>query len=190
VFQIRVHGRGGQGVVTAAELLAVAAFLEGKYAQAFPSFGSERMGAPVVAFCRIASSEIRLREPILEPDAVIVQDATLFTSFDVFEGLSPQGYGLINSKKSFEELSFCPELKKHVPHYLLHLDATGLAREYIGRPIPNAVLLGAFAAQTNLLSLKSVQAAISEKFPGVIGEKNNAAAVAAFNKVQQEGGIC
>ena len=74
MFQVRIHGRGGQGVVTAAELLSVAAFLEGKHAQAFPSFGSERMGAPVVSFCRIDDKEIRLREPILEPDGLIVQD--------------------------------------------------------------------------------------------------------------------
>ncbi|HXQ83200.1 MAG TPA: 2-oxoacid:acceptor oxidoreductase family protein, partial [Xanthobacteraceae bacterium] len=77
MFQVRIHGRGGQGVVTAAEVLSVAAYLEGKHAQAFPSFGSERMGAPVVSFCRIDDKEIRLREPILEPDALIVQDPTL-----------------------------------------------------------------------------------------------------------------
>ena len=76
MFEVRIHGRGGQGVVTAAEMLSVAAFLEGKHAQAFPSFGSERTGAPVVAFCRIDDKEIRLREPILEPDCLIVQDVT------------------------------------------------------------------------------------------------------------------
>ena len=91
MFQVRIHGRGGQGVVTAAEMLSVAAFLEGKHAQAFPSFGSERMGAPVVAFCRIADKEIRLREPIQTPDAVIVQDPTLFKALDVAEGLESQG---------------------------------------------------------------------------------------------------
>src|SRR5208337_742980 len=104
MFQIRIHGRGGQGVVTAAEVLSVAAFLEGKFAQAFPSFGSERMGAPVVAFCRISDKEIRLREPIQNPDALIVQDPTLFKSMDVFEGLEPDGYLLVNTSKSFAEL--------------------------------------------------------------------------------------
>src|SRR5262245_42245359 len=84
MFQIRIHGRGGQGVVTAAELLSIAAFMEGKHAQAFPSFGSERMGAPVVAFCRIDDREIRSREPIARPDALIIQDPTLFHSVDVF----------------------------------------------------------------------------------------------------------
>ncbi len=87
MFEIRLHGRGGQSVVTAAaELLSVAAFDEGKYAQAFPSFGSERTGAPVISFCRIDDKAIRLREPILEPDALIVQDPTLLHSLDVHSG--------------------------------------------------------------------------------------------------------
>ena len=83
MFEVRIHGRGGQGVVTAAEMLSVAAFLEGRHAQAFPSFGSERMGAPVVAYCRISDKEIRLREPVLKPNALIVQDPTLLNQVDV-----------------------------------------------------------------------------------------------------------
>ena len=104
MFQVRIHGRGGQGVVSGAELLSVAAFLEGRYAQAFPSFGSERMGAPVMAFCRIDDREIRLREPVLEPDALIIQDATLLHQVDLFTGLRPDGYILLNSTRSFDEL--------------------------------------------------------------------------------------
>ncbi len=104
MFQTRIHGRGGQGVVTAAELLSVAAFIEGHHAQAFPSFGSERTGAPVVSYCRIDNKEIRTREPILEPDAIIIQDPTLFNSLDVFQGLKSDGYVLVNSKKNLEEL--------------------------------------------------------------------------------------
>ena len=88
MFQVRIHGRGGQGVVTAAEMLSVAAFLEGHWAQAFPSFGSERMGAPVTAFCRIDNKEIRSREPVAEPDALIIQDPTLLHQVSVFEGLA------------------------------------------------------------------------------------------------------
>ena len=84
MYQIRIHGRGGQGVVTAAEMLALAGFMEGHNAQAFPSFGSERTGAPVVAFARLSPSEIRLREPVLEPDAVLIQDRTLLESVNVF----------------------------------------------------------------------------------------------------------
>src|SRR3954452_16206859 len=87
VFELRIHGRGGQGVVTAAELLSLAAFLEDRHAQAFPSFGSERTGAPVVAFCRIDDREIRAGEPIAAPDALIIQDPTLLHQVDVFSGL-------------------------------------------------------------------------------------------------------
>ena len=103
-FQVRIHGRGGQGVVTAAELLSVAAFDEGRHAQAFPSFGSERSGAPVVSFCRISDPPIRTREPIAEPDALIVQDPTLLHQVDLFAGLRADGYLLINTSRSFEEL--------------------------------------------------------------------------------------
>src|SRR5208282_3368859 len=104
MFEIRIHGRGGQGVVTAAELLSLAAFAEGKHAQAFPSFGSERTGAPVVAFCRISDKEIRLREPIQNPDALIVQDPTLFKGLDVTEGLKHDGYLIINTARSLEDM--------------------------------------------------------------------------------------
>ena len=92
MLQVRIHGRGGQGVVTAAELLALAAFDEGRYAQAFPSFGSERMGAPVVSFCRIDEREIRVREPVMAPDVLIVIDPTLLHQVDVFGGLAPEGF--------------------------------------------------------------------------------------------------
>src|SRR3970040_181697 len=104
MIKIRIHGRGGQGVVTGAEMLSVAAFDEGRHAQAFPSFGSERMGAPVVSFCRIDDKEIRLREPIQEPAVLIVQDPTLFHSVDVFAGLKKDGYVLINSTRGFADL--------------------------------------------------------------------------------------
>jgi pyruvate ferredoxin oxidoreductase gamma subunit len=97
VFEVRIHGRGGQGVVTAAELLSVAAFDEGRHAQAFPSFGSERTGAPVVSFCRISDAPIRTREPVAEPDALIVQDPTLLHQVDLFAGLGPGAYALINN---------------------------------------------------------------------------------------------
>lgn len=100
MFQIRLHGRGGQGVVTAAEMLSLAAFMEGHFAQAFPSFGSERTGAPVTAFARFSDHEIRLHEPIEEPDVVLVQDRTLIDSVDVFSGLNPEGYVLVNSASS------------------------------------------------------------------------------------------
>src|SRR5690348_16764171 len=104
MFQIRFHGRGGQGVVTAAELLAEAAFIQGRHAQAFPSFGSERMGAPVMSFCRIDDKPIRTHEPVSEPDALIIQDPTLLHQENLFAGLSRDGYILVNSTQSFDDL--------------------------------------------------------------------------------------
>src|SRR5664280_1451726 len=104
MFQVRIHGRGGQGVVTAAELLSVAAFQAGRHAQAFPSFGSERTGAPVVSFCRIADTPIRSHEPIATPDALIIQDVSLLGQVDVLGGLRPDGYLLLNTVRTPQEL--------------------------------------------------------------------------------------
>src|SRR5215475_4099500 len=180
MFQVRIHGRGGQGVVTATELLSVAAFEEGAYAQAFPSFGSERTGAPVVAFCRINSKEIRLREPILEPDALIIQDPTLFKVIDVFHGLRSEGYLLVNTNKNFEDLQITTQVAKIPAKHARTVNATELALQYVGRPVPNAALLGAFAALTGVVRLKSVVSAIRQAFPGRVGEANVAAATAAY----------
>ncbi len=181
MFQVRIHGRGGQGVVTAAELLAQAAFDEGRYAQAFPSFGSERTGAPVVAFARIADTPIRVREPVMSPDALIVQDETLLRAIDVFSGLSPSGYVVINSKFSFAELGL--ESFASFNSHMITVPATEIAMEHLGRPVPNAVLLGAFAALTKVVTLKSVQDAISERFSAKLAAGNSAAAAAAYQYV-------
>ncbi len=181
MFEIRIHGRGGQGVVTGAELLSVAAFDEGKHAQAFPSFGSERMGAPVVSFCRVDDQEIRLREPILEPDALIIQDPTLLHSIDLFSGLNPEGYILINSTRSFEELGIADLAKRFPPHHVCDVGATELAVKHVGRPLPNAALLGGFAAITKVISFDSVADAIRERFPGPVGDANVAAAREAYD---------
>ncbi len=181
MFQIRIHGRGGQGVVTAAAVLSVAAFLEGKHAQAFPSFGSERMGAPVVSFCRIDDKEIRLREPITAPDALIVQDVTLFKAIDVFQGLKESGYLLVNTNRSFADLHLEPLVAKLPAGHAVTVPATELALKHIGRPVPNAALLGAFAALTGMVHLDSVAKAIREEFPGRVGDANVAAATEAHD---------
>jgi pyruvate ferredoxin oxidoreductase gamma subunit len=181
MFQIRIHGRGGQGVVTAAAVLSVAAFLEGKHAQAFPSFGSERMGAPVVSFCRIDSKEIRLREPIAAPDALIVQDVTLFKAIDVLQGLKENGYLLVNTNKSFADLQLDALVAKLPAGHAVTVPATELALKHVGRPVPNAALLGAFAALTGMVRLDSVAKAIREEFPGKIGDANVAAATEAHD---------
>lgn len=192
MFEVRVHGRGGQGVVTAAEILSVAAFLEGRHAQAFPSFGSERTGAPVIAFCRIADREIRLREPVTEPDCLIVQDPTLFRVADVFAGLKRTGFLIVNSNKSFEEMHIESVAQSLPPGHAVTVPASDVARRHVGRPLPNAALLGAFAALTELVHFESVTRAIEEAFPGKVGGANVAAAREAFdivNAIEASAGI-
>ncbi len=186
MLQIRIHGRGGQGVVTAAEMLSVAAFEQGCHAQAFPSFGSERTGAPVVAFCRISDIEIRLREPVLEPDVLIIQDPTLLHQVDVFQGLRPDGYVLINSRRNFDELGLDDIAKRFRHERLTTVPATDIALRLLGRPLPNAVLLGGFAALSGLITLNAVTHAIRETFSGKVAEGNVAGAAEAFEFVQRE----
>ncbi|HJH30535.1 MAG TPA: pyruvate ferredoxin oxidoreductase subunit gamma [Methanosarcinaceae archaeon] len=164
--EIRIHGRGGQGSVTAAELLAVAAFADGKFSQAFPAFGVERRGAPVQAFTRISDSTIRLRSQIYEPDYVIVQDPTLLEVVDVASGAKDDGIIIINTE-------FAPEtFKLETKATIMTVDATRIALDIIGRPIVNTVLLGAFAGATGEIKPKSIQDAVKERFPGKVGEKN------------------
>ena len=184
MLQIRIHGRGGQGVVTAAELLSIAAFAQGRHAQAFPSFGSERTGAPVVAFCRIADREIRLREPILAPDVLIVQDPTLLHQVDVFQGLQPDGYVLINSQRDFHALGLA-DIAQRNAHWC-SVPATEIAIRHLGRPLPNAVMLGGFAALSSLITLAAVAHAIRHKFSAKVAEANVAAATEAFEFIRQQ----
>lgn len=186
MLQIRIHGRGGQGVVTAAEMLSIAAFAQGRHAQAFPSFGSERTGAPVIAYCRIANQPIRLREPIVAPDVLIVQDPTLLHQVDVFQGLKPDGFVLINSKKTFPELGLADIEARFRHERLTTVPATEMALKHLGRPLPNAVLLGGFAALSGLITLDAVAHAIRDKFAGRVAEGNIAAAAEAFAYIQHE----
>jgi pyruvate ferredoxin oxidoreductase gamma subunit len=183
LFQVRIHGRGGQGVVSAAEMLSVAAFDEGCFAQAFPSFGSERMGAPVMAFCRIDAREIRLREPVMQPDALIIQDPTLLHQVDLFSGLADLGFILINSTRDFESLGI-GEIARRLPRaHACAVPATDYALRHVGRAVPNAALLGGFAAMTGQLKLESVLNAIAKKFSGKVAEGNIEAARAAYDTV-------
>jgi len=172
--EIRIHGRGGQGSVTAAELIAVAAFEDGKWSQAFPYFGTERRGAPVTAFARIADKKIRVRSQIYEPDYVIVQDPSLLSVVDVASGIKKDGLVIVNSEKPAEEL------KMDTPAAVRTIDATTLAIQIIGVPIVNTALLGAFAGATGQIRLESVNKAIRDRFPGKVGEKNVEAVKKAF----------
>ena len=159
MMEIRFHGRGGQGAVTAAEVLAIAAFSDGKYSQAFGKFGPERRGAPVQSFTRVDEKPIRIRQEVYEPDIVIVLDPGLMKVVDVKQGLKENGIVIINTKDKVAG-AWC-------------VDATEIALETIGKPIVNTAMLGAFSkASKGAVSLDSIVAAIKERFPGELGEKN------------------
>ncbi len=168
--EIRIHGRGGQGVVTSSELLAIAAFNDGKQSQAFPNFGVERSGAPVEAFVRISDEKINLRQQVYKPDYVIVLDASLLSCVDVLRGLkSPEGYFIINSDKEYSKLGL-PNLKMNAAI----VDVSKKAIEILGKPMVNVGVLGAFAAITKEVSLPSLLKAIDQEFESKkeIAEKN------------------
>jgi pyruvate ferredoxin oxidoreductase gamma subunit len=178
IIEVRIHGRGGQGSVTAAEMLAVAAFKDGMYSQAFPSFGVERRGAPVRAFLRISDRKITLKSQIYEPDYIIVQDPTLIHIDNVGEGLKKDGMAIINSDKSPEDL------ETDIGGIVRTIDATRLAIEILGRPITNTAMIGAFVGASGLISIDAVKEAIKERFSGEMGEKNARLAEVAFEKIK------
>ena len=178
--EIRIHGRGGQGSVTAAELLAVAACEDGKYSQAFPAFGVERRGAPVMAFVRLDDKPIRLRSQIYEPDYVIVQDATLVDVVNVAAGAKQDGIILINTGK--KPGSF----KLETGATIRTIDATKLAVDIIGKPIVNTTLIGAFAGVSGMIRPVSIINAVMEHFPGNVGEKNARAIQAAYDLMEAQ----
>lgn len=188
MFQTRIHGRGGQGVVTAAELLSVAAFDAGHHAQAFPSFGSERTGAPVVAYCRIDDAPIRTREPIVIPDALIIQDVTLLAQVDVLSGLPDDAYVLLNSEHSPAQLGLAQFMADHRADRVISVPATQIALEHIGRPVPNVALLGGFAALTGVITMAGLELAVAERFHGRLVGGNQSSATAAFDRVRSAAG--
>ncbi|NYB51678.1 MAG: pyruvate ferredoxin oxidoreductase subunit gamma [Methanobacteriaceae archaeon] len=176
MIEIRFHGRGGQGAVTAAEILAKAAFEDGKYCQAFPFFGAERKGAPVMAFSRISDKPIRRRYQVYNPDYVVVLDETLLEAVDVLSGLKEDGKVIINSTDDVD-------LIKDVESY--NIDATGIALNILGVPIVNTVMLGALAGVSGIVSVDSIEKVTKETFPGKIGEKNAKAIQVAYEKVKK-----
>ena len=164
-LDIRVHGRGGQGVVTAAELLSLAAFDQGLHAQALPSFGSERTGAPVVSFCRVDAAPIRAHDPVVQPDVVVLQDTTLLRGSGVLSGLAEAGVVVVNSSRSPAELVPLG-LRLGGQQRAVCLPATELARERLGRPLPNTALVGAVVALTGIVELAALHRAIRQRFAG------------------------
>jgi len=176
--QIRIHGRGGQGSVTMASMLAKAAFETGKHAQGFPSFGVERLGAPIQAFVRIDEREITDRSQIDNPDYVIVQDSSLIELVDVTEGLKDDGMIIINTSEKANSIDLKTDAE------IVTVDATDIALEHLGKPIMNTALAGAFAKATGLIERESMGKVIRETFEGEIGEKNVKAMEEAYEVLE------
>jgi 2-oxoisovalerate/pyruvate ferredoxin oxidoreductase gamma subunit len=181
MIEIRMHGRGGQGAVIAAKILASALFKEGKYAQSFPSFGVERRGAPVLAFTRVDDKPVRLRSAIYEPDHLMILDATLIKSTNVFSGLKKGGTILVNTSSPISLFNFPDE-------YLASgVDAAGIAVKHgIGTksmPIVNTSILGAFAKFTGIVGIEAIVEAIREGVP-ILRDKNAEAAMEAYNSLE------
>ncbi len=177
--EIRWHGRGGQGAVTSTELLAQAAISEGKYAQAFPSFGPERRGAPVQAFNRIDSREpVRIRADITEPDVVVVLDPSLLDKVNVTSGLKKGGWVVINTRKTAREI----KAEFGIKHPVATINAAKIARETLGVPIVNTTVLGAVIKTTGIIKKESVYAPLEKRF-GRLGERNIKAMETAYEEV-------
>jgi 2-oxoacid:acceptor oxidoreductase gamma subunit (pyruvate/2-ketoisovalerate family) len=175
--EIRIHGRGGQGAATAGEVLALAAFYEGKYAQSFPYFGPERRGAPVVTFTRIDDMPIRVRTEIHHPSCVVVLDPKLVRTVNVVEGLMEGGIVVLNSVMKPSEITI-----QGKPSKIAAVDATSIALKTIGNPITNMAMLGAFSAATGWVGIKAVREAITNRFSKDAAEKNVKAAEMAYEK--------
>jgi len=176
--EIRWHGRGGQGAVTSAELVAQAAISEGKYAQAFPSFTPERRGAPVLVFNRInAEQPIRTRAEVDQPDVVIVLDSTLLSILDATSGLKEQGAVIINTKKSIEQI----RSEFGITGRLATVDATTIAQESLGVPIVNTTMVGALIKATNVITLEAMKEPLEKRF-GRFGERNFKAMQRAYQE--------
>lgn len=178
-MEIRWHGRGGQGAVTSAELIAQAAINEGKYAQAFPSFGPERRGAPVLVFNRVSDDEpIRIRAGITQPDVVVVLDPGLLTISNVTSGLKADGIVIINTKKSIDEVRNLLAFKGK----LATLDATTIARELLGVPIVNTTMIGALIRVTDIVKLESMPPLLERRFAR-LAERNFKAMQKAYQEI-------
>ena len=177
MLEVRFHGRGGQGAVTAAELLAQAAISEGKYAQGFPNFGAERRGAPVTAFLRVSDTPIYTRERILSPNAVVVLDHSLLDLPEISAGFV-QGGDLIVNMPSGRDTSGMKAL-----HRVSEVDATAIAVEFLGVPIANTAIIGALVRATGLVELASLEEPIRHRF-GRLAEKNLGAVKRAFQETR------
>ncbi|MDO8625809.1 MAG: 2-oxoacid:acceptor oxidoreductase family protein [Candidatus Diapherotrites archaeon] len=165
MLEIRFHGRAGQGIVTAADLLAQAAAMEGKYTQSMPVFGSEKRGPPVASFCRIDTKPIHLREEILHPDIVVVAEPSVMEEVKVDGGIKANGLIIVNSVRKADQLGL--HAKK-----VIVFNGTDLAVKYLGKPITNTVMLGSLLKITGVVKLDSIKKALQNKFPKAIADQN------------------
>jgi pyruvate ferredoxin oxidoreductase gamma subunit len=177
MIEMRFHGRGGQGAVTSAELVAQAAIDTGRYATAFPSFGPERRGAPVVAFARVDDQPVRLRSKVYNPDVIIVLDPSLLEIGNPAEGLRENGILIINSSQDAQSLRNQISYKGR----LALVDASRIAREVIGLPITNTTMVGALVKGTNLVALEALKEPFRRRF-GKIAARNIEAMERAYKE--------
>lgn len=186
MFEIVFYGRGGQGVVTAAQILAQAAFLEGCHVQAFPKFGIERRGAPVSAFCRISEGPIEYRGSIKSADFAIVTDIMSVTPEALFAGLKPSGMAILNSPLEASQLGRYKERVDRGDVRIFSVDATEISAAIFGEtsiPITSVAMLGAFAAASGLVSLEGINKALDQFFQPLVARKNFEAASIACQSV-------
>ncbi|MEM1578182.1 MAG: pyruvate ferredoxin oxidoreductase subunit gamma [Archaeoglobaceae archaeon] len=181
LIEVRFHGRGGQGVVTAADFLAIAGFKEGYYTLSFPTFGAEKRGTPVASFLRISDEPIAVRDEVYYPDYVVVLDPSVFESVNVASGLKKNGMLIANYPKGVEDLKAIAKTEAKV----VTINATKIAMKILGRPITNTTMVGAFAGATNLFKLETLKETVDEVFEGSLAEKNKVAIEEAYKYMRE-----
>lgn len=181
IFEIRIHGRGGQGAKTASQFIAEAAMDKGKNIQSFPEYGPERTGAPMRSFARISNKPIKTYAPVVEPDVVMVIDPTLVAK-DVVEGLGKKGILLVNTNENSSAI----KKKTGFQGKVYTVDATKISLDAVGKNLPNTPMLGALMKVTNIIELESLNNKVKEKFLNKIGEQKTQATIDAIKKAYYE----
>lgn len=183
-YDIRIHGRAGQGAKTAAQLIAESAIDIGMYAQSFPEFGAERTGAPMKAYSRISKNKIDVHYQITQPDVVVVMDETLFNAEDVLEGIKGDGVVIVNTSEKPEDIRRKYGIPSNIKLYTL--DATGIAIELFGKNFANIPLLGAVVKLTGVIDPNKVKEVIRNKFLKKLGEDGVSKNITAFERGMDE----
>lgn len=181
LIEVRFHGRGGQGVVTAADFLAIAGFKERYYTLSFPTFGAEKRGTPVASFLRISDEPIAVRDEIYHPDYVVVLDPSVFESVNVTSGLKETGMLIANYPKGVEDLRAIAKTNARI----VTINATKIAMKILGRPITNTTMVGAFAGATKLFRLQTLRETVDEMFEGPLAEKNKMVIEEAYRFMEE-----